>query len=480
MAIPLSSVVEGTSLPEVTITGLTNDSRRVLPGYIFFAYKGHNKDGFNYVDLAVKNGAVLIIGDRSAPPHISVPWIAMSDIKKIQSEIAAKFYKFPSSSLKVIGITGTNGKSSIAYSLANVLPDTACMGTLGWGSPPNLRESDLTTVDSILVQKNLNQLIQEGFSHIAMEVSSHALVQGRVMDVNFDCAVFTNLSRDHLDYHITMSDYGDAKKKLFECQSLRCGVVNVDDPTGRIIAEKLRTRDIPYWSYGVSKDADLRWTDVKWTPTGFVGKWLSPWGEFPFELPFYVEASIANSAAILLASICYEQDLEQVVEKMVYLPQVPGRMELITGENQPKVVLDYAHTPAALATVLSTLKQRTRGKLLCVFGCGGDRDRGKRPEMAAVAERYADRTYVTTDNPRFESPVTIVEDIMEGFIRLGDIVIELDRARAIQEALAFSDKYDTILVAGKGDEEYQDIEGERLSYSDRQVIGDTLRSTVLC
>lgn len=480
MAIPLRKLIDGTNVPNVMVTGLTNDSRRVCPDNVFFAYKGHFLDGFDYVDSAIRQGAVVIIGDRPAPSNVSVPWLHFANIRKVQSEIAARFYNNPSNALNVIGITGTNGKSSIAYGLASLLHETACMGTLGWGQPPSLRQSELTTVDSILIQQNLSQLLQEGFSRVAMEVSSHALVQDRVSNVRFDCAVFTNLSRDHLDYHANMSEYANAKKKLFQHPNLRCGIVNIDDPIGRSIASQLRAHDRLCWSYGTSEDAQLRWRNVKSTATGFSGVWQGDWGEIPFELPFCIEASIVNSAALLLVSLFYQQDIEKAVEKMENLPQVPGRMELISDENQPKVVLDYAHTPAALATVLYSLKKRTPGKLLCVFGCGGDRDRGKRPEMAAAAEQYADRVYVTTDNPRFESPVAIVEDVLGGFTRHNDVVIELDRARAIQEALAFADEYDTVLIAGKGNEDYQDIEGEQVPYSDRHVIIETLRGTVLC
>lgn len=470
MTVPLKYLLERDNVPRVLVTGITNDSRCVEPGDLFVAYRGLQLDGYDFVDEAFRRGAVAVCSDREPHPQYRSQWVYVPDIATRQGAIAARFYDYPSKAVKVVGITGTNGKTSVAYGIANVLPHTAFMGTLGVGRPPVLESTKLTTLDAIALQRSLARFREQKLSRVAMEVSSHGLDQGRVKDVDFDCAVFTNISRDHLDYHRDMGCYIAAKRKLFEQPHLTCAVINIDGDVGKTMAADLRRRSIQCRTFGTSVEADLTWSHVKSSSDTVTGYWHGKYGTHRFTLPTIGELFIANAAAILLVAHHYGLQFDAVVHKLESLPQIPGRMELISQSQKPTVVLDYAHTPEALQSVLRACRQRTNGRLICVFGCGGDRDRGKRPQMAQVAELLADTVYVTTDNPRFETPQHILDDIADGFEDRSNVVLELDRAQAIAAALGQATADDTVLVAGKGHEMYQEVDGQHLPYSDRDTI----------
>ena len=463
-------------VPAIVVGGLTSDSKRVRPGDLFIAYKGLRFDGHEYVDEAISRGAVAICAENSAPNDCRVPWIRVKDVSQRRGEFASRFFQRPASNMSLIGVTGTNGKTSVAYGTASLLGTTACVGTLGWGIPPTLCASPLTTLDPIAMQECLANLKKQRIDRAVLELSSHALDQGRIDELDIECAVFTNLTRDHLDYHKSLEHYREAKLKLFQRDELQHAVVNVDDSTGRQIVEILDERRIPYFTYGSDQHADLRWSDIEFHATGLSGVWTSPWGTTPFSLPYFGSAYVENAAAMLLVGLYFELKLSDLVERMRALPSIPGRMEFVRKEKCPTTVIDYAHTPDALRTTLSAIRQHHSGNVICVFGCGGDRDEGKRPQMAQIAGELANTVVVTSDNPRSEPPQQIVEDILSGFDDQNRALVEIDRTKAIQLAISLATSEDTVVVAGKGHERYQEIQGIRIPYSDRETLRNLLEN----
>lgn len=470
MGMQLRELLNREDVPSIVVGGISSDSRSVRPGDLFIAYKGGAFDGHDFVAEAVKRGAVAVCAERAKSMSCAIPWIHIEDIERSRGSLAAKFYGYPAHSMHVAGVTGTNGKSSVAYGSACLLEATASVGTLGWGKPPGLCPSSLTTVDPIAMQANFSELLKRGIRQAVLEVSSHALDQGRVNDIDISCAVFTNLSRDHLDYHESMKDYSDAKFKLFERPELRCGIVNVDDPLGSRISRHLTNRNVECLKYGVAQDADLRWTNVEYASNGIRGTWLGHWGNTDFYIPYVGEMYVANAAAMLLVANYFGMEFQDAVERMETTPQIPGRMEFFFECGLPSTVLDYAHTPDALRSALNAVRSHTSDRIVCVFGCGGDRDKGKRPEMARIAQELADFVVVTSDNPRNEPPMDIINEICEGFEVSAQFFVQPDRAKAIEFAVSHAQSGDTVLVAGKGHERYQEIGNVRLPYSDRAAI----------
>lgn len=470
MGMQLRELLGREDVPSIVVGGISSDSRTVRPGDLFIAYRGGAFDGHDFVGEAVKRGAAVICAERAKPNGCDVPWIRIEDIERRRGSLAARFFGYPARSMHVVGVTGTNGKSSVTYGSACLLDATASVGTLGWGKPPGLCPSSLTTVDPIAMQANFCELLKRGIQQAVLEVSSHALDQGRVNDIDISCAVFTNLSRDHLDYHPSMKEYSDAKFKLFERPELQCGIVNVDDPLGCRISRHLTDRSIRCLKFGLSQDADLRWTNVQYTSNGIRGTWLSAWGETDFYIPYVGKMYISNAAAMLLVANYFGLEFQEAVERMETTPQIPGRMEFFFEPGLPSTVLDYAHTPDALRSALEAVRSHTSDRIVCVFGCGGDRDKGKRPEMARIAQELADFVVVTSDNPRNEPPMDIINEICEGFEVPAQFFVEPDRAKAIEFAVSHAQSGDTVLVAGKGHERYQEIGNVRLPYSDRAAI----------
>jgi UDP-N-acetylmuramoyl-L-alanyl-D-glutamate--2,6-diaminopimelate ligase len=338
-----------------------------------------------------------------------------------------------------------------------------------------LRSARLTTEDPITVQQRLASLVESGCRWAVLEVSSHALAQERVVDVPFRVAAFSNLSRDHLDYHASFEAYGAAKARLFQWPGLELAVLNVDDAFGRRLAASLATGvECLRYGRGSETPSDVRWSGLDFASGTATGVWHTPWGEAALDLPVQTEFSVANVAAAL-AVLCHAGvPLADVAHAARTLRQVPGRMERLTAPGRPTVIVDYAHTPDALDQVLVALRPATRGRLICVFGCGGDRDTGKRPLMAAVAERCADELWLTSDNPRSEDPLAIIDDMRAGLSGRVEAHVCPDRRLAIQQALATATADDLVLVAGKGHEDYQETAGERRWFSDRALAVDLL------
>ncbi len=475
------------------ILGVTLDSRNVKPGTLFLACAGSQQHGLVYARQAIEQGAVAIAwepdsgeGDRLAAglADASVPLLAVEGLGRQVSAIAGRFYGDPSRRMSVYGITGTNGKTSISQLLAQALADEVpcgIMGTLGYGFPGALSSTGLTTPDAVTLQRLLASMRQQGALAMSMEVSSHALDQGRADAVHFDCAIFSNLSRDHFDYHGTLENYAAAKQRLFQMPELGCAVINIDDEQGRRLLEQLPA-GVEAMVYTLDADLSLPKGVSGWvrvlsvTPTGS-GMELalaSHRGEGVLHTRLLGRFNAANLMAVLLVLLLRGWDLQRALRVMQRLQTVPGRMQLFGGEQEPTVVVDYAHTPDALEKALQAVRVHCAGQLSVVFGCGGDRDRGKRPQMGGLAERLADQVYVTDDNPRSEDSASIIEEILAGMQQPERAVVLLDRAEAIRQAVQAAGSGDLVLVAGKGHEDYQLVAGKTLHFDDREQVAEAL------
>jgi UDP-N-acetylmuramyl-tripeptide synthetase len=453
------------------IEGLSSDSRRCGPGSAFLAYPGEAGDGRAHIADALRRGASAVLweAERFAwRDEWRVPNVGVTGLKHSAGPIAAEFYGRPSHSLWMCGVTGTNGKTScsqwLAAGLSRLGTRAAVIGTLGAGFPGSLRAAANTTPDAVELQRALKELLDQGAAAVAMEVSSHGLVQGRVAAVRFNCALFTNLSHDHLDYHGTMQAYAEAKTRLFDAPGLEVAVVNLDDALGAQLAQRLSARGLRTIGYSLSGIT----TGVREYITVDADRLHTSWGRAPLKVNALGRFNLANALGVLGCLLAYGIALDEAAKLLAQLPPVPGRMEQV-GDD-PLVVVDYAHTPDALEKVLQALRpiaQARRGRLMAVFGAGGDRDPAKRPLMGAVVSRLADAALVTSDNPRSEDPAAIIAQIVRGMPAATPR--EPDRARAIERAIADAAPRDVVLIAGKGHEPYQEIAGRRLPFSDIAV-----------
>ena len=468
--VSLRRLIDAPATPALEIAGLSEDSRHIQPGEAFIATRGAAFDGHDYAAEAVGRGAACVLAERPLP-GLGAPVVQVENLRARRGALADKFYAAPSEELTCVGVTGTNGKTTIAHqmaSLANAVHlDAAYMGTIGWGRPGRLARSRLTTESAILTQKRLACLRQRGCSWAVLEVSSHALAQGRVDAVAFDYAVFSNLTRDHLDYHTDFDAYGAAKRRLFEFPSLRCAVINIDDEFGYELARSLAQVDV--LTYG-QDHADISWEGVEHRADGLWARLCTPWGAASVSAPVYGDFGLANLAAAIGVLAAAGQPLEAVCEAASALPPVPGRMEFFRADGRPTVVVDYAHTPDALAKALAAARCHAEGALLCVVGCGGDRDAGKRPMMGRIAAALADRVWLTSDNPRSEDPAVILRDMAAGIEDATPVVLEADRGAAIAQAIDAAGAGDLVVVAGKGHEDTQEVDGRRHPFSDREAV----------
>ena len=478
----------------VDITRLASDSRLVKTGDTFVAYPGGRADGRQFIAQAIAQGANAVIWDAHNfkwNHDWKVPNLAVTDLRQQVGEIAAHVYGHPSAKLWVVGVTGTNGKTScshwIAQSFSAMGRKTALIGTLGNGFPPALQATLNTTPDAIRVHGLLAEYVQQQAQVVAMEVSSHALEQGRVNGVEFDVALLTNLSRDHLDYHGDMSSYAAAKRPLFEWKQLKYAVLNLDDAFGSQLAEQLQDVEVEVVAYGLGESAlqqaeqqGLRMVfgaDLQLDAQGCRMKVYSSWGGGQLNSPllgrFNAENLLGTLAVLLVSGVPLAYALQELAQRRA----VAGRMQTLGAVGKPTVVVDYAHTPDALEKVLHTLREVTTssgGKVICVFGCGGDRDRGKRQMMGTVAARLADINIVTSDNPRSENPQDIIASIVNGLSGIYHVVE--DRAQAIAQAIKIAQAADTVLIAGKGHEDYQEIKGVKYPFSDIDVAQRSLNA----
>jgi UDP-N-acetylmuramoyl-L-alanyl-D-glutamate--2,6-diaminopimelate ligase len=482
-------------LHELRIQGLSLDSRTLNSGEAFIALPGLVQDGRRYISEAIQKGAAVILTEplesssqEIEKTHSNIPFIYYSDLRNSTGPMAAHFFEEPSKSMAVVGITGTNGKTSCSHFIAQIFAahhkQCGIMGTLGNGVLNDLKSSNCTTLDPIQTQKELYNLKNLGAESVAMEVTSHALTQGRVAGVHFHTAIFTNLTRDHLDYHETMQNYFQAKKRLFTEFKPKFSIVNLDDAHGRDLIDELRNQNNPTHIIGYTVDPNSLTSNptsyslitahsLHINESGMKAFIRSPWGEGELEFPLLGNFNLSNILASISAACVQGLSFTSVLKAIASIKTVSGRMMTLGGVlNQPVVVVDYAHTPDALSKVLSALRAHCKGKLWCVFGCGGDRDRGKRGLMAKVVEELSDKIVITQDNPRTEDPARIIEDIIEGFRNPQDerIHVQQDRREAILNTVLSADPKDIILIAGKGHEPYQIIGTEKYPFSDQSEV----------
>lgn len=481
------------------------DSRQIESGDIFFAYPvGHGnalRDGRDYIAAALANGAAAVVFDPAdgvANDYLDRPeCFAVENLSSLVGELCAEWYGYPSQNLNVIGVTGTNGKTSITQWLAQALDEsnhrTAVLGTLGTGFPGALIQTGYTTPDAPRLQTQLKELLDAGAQQVAIEISSHALDQDRVAGLDVRTAVFTNLTQDHLDYHGTMGEYAEAKAKLFQLPQIENAIINFDDAFGRELAMKLLAVNGPQvWGYALSSNAfagfekfgnRLKRTyaeNTLFTTLGYESQFnCDAQGSSATQLAVLGEFNLSNCLAVWTVLLAQGLTPIEASRRMSKLSAVPGRMELIrlnkTQRTEgPLVVVDYAHTPDALAKVLSALRpiaNQRDGKVWCVFGCGGDRDSGKRAQMGKAAQEFADHIVITSDNPRSEDPMSIIAMIQSGMSGdLKGIQVLPDRAAAIMAAVRRADTNDIVLVAGKGHESTQEINGKKFDFSDQEHI----------
>lgn len=466
------------AVKNLQISGLALDSRRIKPGYVFFALAGANQHGLTYLPQAIRNGASVVFYDPKGQSELTIaeaqlPLIAITHLEQCLGEIAARFYGHPTRKLDVIGITGTNGKTSCSQFLAQLLENCGIIGTLGWGEWGQLLHTVNTTPDALSVQHIMADFLTTNKQAVAMEVSSHGLVQGRVNGVHFKGAVFTNISRDHLDYHETMSAYLNAKLTLLDKPGLAFVVVNLDDAASADILAAI-PQAIQVWGISMRGKClqhieNLTAQQITHQINGiaFNACWQDQCQRVT--VPLYGDFNIENVLSVMAVMLAMEISFTEVLKRIARLQPVAGRMERFGGGEQPLVFVDYAHTPDALDKVLASLRQHCQQTLWVVFGCGGNRDTGKRPLMGAVAEQWADRVLITDDNPRFEASQAIIDDILTG-CQSSKVQVIADRTQAINSAIHHAQKGDCVVIAGKGHEAYQEIAGIRIPYSDREVV----------
>ncbi|MGK3124856.1 UDP-N-acetylmuramoyl-L-alanyl-D-glutamate--2,6-diaminopimelate ligase [Candidatus Pantoea formicae] len=474
--------------PARPLRDMTLDSRAAAAGDLFIAVAGHHADGRRFIPQAIAQGVAAVIAEAEGEASDGdiremhgVPVIYLAQLQQRLSALAGRFYQQPAEKLKLIGITGTNGKTTTTQLIAqwaNLLGETsAVMGTVGNGLYGQLVPAENTTGSAVDVQHVLNDLVGQGATLAAMEVSSHGLVQHRVAALPFAAAVFTNLSRDHLDYHGDMQGYEAAKWLLFSEHQVGEAIINADDDVGRRWLEKLPDAVAVTMADNLQPGCHGRWlkaTAVNYHDGGAHIQFSSSWGEGEFDSRLMGAFNVSNLLLALATLLTLDYPLEALVSSAAQLQPVCGRMEVFTAPEKPTVVVDYAHTPDALEKALEAARLHCKGKLWCVFGCGGDRDKGKRPLMGAIAEQFSDIVVITDDNPRSEEPTAIVNDILTGLLDPGRARVVAGRAQAVTNAVMQASADDIVLVAGKGHEDYQIIGNRRLDYSDRDTVARLL------
>jgi len=476
------AVVSGAGDGDAELSGYTYDSRKVAPGSVFVATAGLWVDGHDYIDAALAAGAGLIIAQREAPAdlataHPSVTWVQVSDSTRALGVAADAFYDKPSSAMQTFAVTGTNGKttvSSMTWEVLDVLgARPGLVGTVEHRFADIRRKTIFTTPPSADLHALMAEMRDAGCTHVALEASSHGLQQQRLAGISLDIGAFTNLTQDHLDYHETMEAYFDAKAKLFR-ELVDQAVFNVDDAAGRRLADEFAAAGKRALTFSVQgNDAHLRAFDVQTRINGATALVDTPWGRLDLHLQMVGAHNIANALTTLGMLVLGGLDPREVVMALAHSKGAAGRLEIVPG--RVPVLVDYAHTPDALDNVCSALKPLTAGRLIVIFGAGGDRDPGKRPKMGAIVQRWADVALVTSDNPRTEDPEAIVADIVGGMEQGPGVVVEVDRRAAIEQGIAMADRPgDVVLIAGKGHEDYQILGTEKIHFDDREEAARVL------
>jgi UDP-N-acetylmuramoyl-L-alanyl-D-glutamate--2,6-diaminopimelate ligase len=460
------------------LNALRIDSREVRAGDIFFALAGHQTHGDRYIDEVIQQGAAAVFRSTQqdkerVEQQKGVPIFYIDKLREVLGEIAHQFYGRPSEKLTIIGVTGTNGKTSVCHLLAQALTllghQAAVLGTAGNGIWPKLLPSTHTTLDVLSLHKILAEFVQDKVDVVLMEVSSHGLEQGRIAGVAVDGGVFTNLTRDHLDYYRDIEHYARAKRLLFD-RPLSFALLNGDDQQAQKWLRSGWSSQLSTQTFGIEGQGDIMASDISVTMKGLQAQVLTPEGGLSLKSGLLGRFNISNLLAVVGVLQQLKVPLKKIERIVSQLQTATGRMQCFSAPGRPRVVVDFAHTPDALDKALSTLKALCHGQLCCVFGCGGDRDVGKRSQMGKIAEKYADKIIVTNDNPRSEAPAAIVADILTGLQDRDNVLIEYDRKQAILISLQAMQKDDVVLIAGKGHESYQIIGEKKMYFSDLDVV----------
>ncbi|MBD3611707.1 MAG: UDP-N-acetylmuramoyl-L-alanyl-D-glutamate--2,6-diaminopimelate ligase [Hydrogenovibrio crunogenus] len=485
--LPESVLVNGAT--EVDVSALTIDSRQVERGTAFIALQGGQSHGMAHAEQAIKQGASCILTDRAGlvefnhshqqPLNKTCPVIEVGSLNQQLATFAKWFYDAPSERVNVIGVTGTNGKTSSSHYIAQMLTalnqKVALLGTLGNGWFGNLHPSINTTVDVVRLNHLLNGFAEEQADYVVMEVSSHAIELGRIKGIDFDVLAMTQVTRDHLDFHKTEEAYQAAKKKLFLTYSSRYQVINADDKVGQALFHELSNKDTIVRYSQQTAQADIVCLDSHLSRTGIHGTFTLQGGSIPFDVPLMGQFNLENVLCAVSVMAACGFEWHRIQKALVFVKAVKGRMELLTQPGYPSVLIDYAHTPDALEAILKAVQHHVSDRdatVWVVFGCGGDRDTGKRPLMGEIAETYANEVVLTDDNPRTELPDAIVADIKKGMHRSVHVVH--DRPEAIAFAIKKASSHDIVVIAGKGHEDYQEIQGKRWPMSDQKIVKDLL------
>ena len=464
--------IEG--VQDIGIEDLYYDSREVTPNSLFFCIKGLTVDGHDFAPQAVAKGAKVLVLERDVDVDGDITKVFVPNSKTAMAYMAKNFYRNPTKDINFIGVTGTNGKTTVTYLVKSILEKAGqkvgLIGTISNMIGDRKIPSKFTTPESLELQKLLREMADENVDSVVMEVSSHSLALGRVEGCEYDIGVFTNLSQDHLDFHANMEEYRDAKAKLFTQSKL--AIINEDDKNGRWIKKRVPTK---VFTYGIYKDADIYARELEITDRGVAFHLHTPSGSIPINLAIPGIFSIYNGLAA--ASICYNLgiSLEIIAQGLQEVKGVDGRFELLDTGTDYSVILDYAHTPDGLENILTTAKEFAKGRIITLFGCGGDRDHGKRPIMGEIAGKYSDLCIITSDNPRSEDPMDIINDIVPGVEKTGcDYTIIENRREAIEYALAQAQKDDIVILAGKGHETYQILKDKTIPFDEKQIVAEIL------
>ncbi len=467
-------------LVDIDIESIAYDSRRVLPAGLFIAIRGHKADGAQYITEALSNGAVAVVSENNLDIGTGAAHIQVRCARRALAEIANAFYGDLSRQMKIVGVTGTNGKTTTAYMIRDLLRDggfqPGLLGTVAYEIGDRTLPAARTTPEAPDIHDLFRQMREVGCDSAVMEVSSHAIALQRIHGIAFGISVFTNLTQDHLDYHKDMDSYFDVKSRLFHAYGNEDGhsvVINIDDPWGRKLLDgKISTEDVV--TYGFDEQAVVRATDAEMDVDGTCFLVSSPWGKARICLNLLGRFNISNALAALAVGGLCGIDIERMAKSLENIQTIPGRLESVPNRRNKRVFVDYAHTDDALRNVLITLREICKGKLIVVFGCGGNRDRGKRKLMGQVAASLADYSIITSDNPRQEDPGAIVGDIIEGFTGEDSFEVVLERRDAIEKGIQKTGRKDILLVAGKGHETCQELKGTIIPFDDRETVREIL------
>ena len=483
----LSEVVCGTEIigrygnMEVDIKDIVYDSRKVSPGSVFICITGFKADGHKYIEDAVKMGAAAVIIEKDIEVE-GITVIKVKDTRKSMSIIGSNFYQHPTNTLKLIGITGTNGKTTTTYLIKSILEQAhkkaSTIGTISIKIGDEEVSSSRTTPESVELQRLFKEMLDKDMEYSVMEVSSHALDLGRVDNCSFRIGIFSNLTQDHLDYHKNFDNYREAKKKLFY-KTTHANIINIDDKHGRIIADEIKSLKTPLITYGIDYNADIMAKNIEIDAKGIKFTLITP--KFNINIQNKTPGRFSVYNCLAAAAVAYAEgiDKDTIREGLYKLSNVPGRSEVVNIDKPYTVIIDYAHSPDGLKNILTSVKQYAKGKIITLFGCGGDREIGKRPIMGEVAGRLSDFCVITSDNPRSEEPNSIIKQIEQGISNTNcDYICIENRRDAIKYALTIARQDDVVLLAGKGHETYQVLKEGTIHFDEREVISELIREEI--